>query len=468
MWWKQKLKQPVTLYCVLLFLILTQVLVAMQFYKEGDAYLAYKLETRGFIQYMRGVSNEFTTSLMTRGNTPEERKAKEWATFCQKVEDYTRKLFWERYHEAERTKGAVLKRNVDMSVLGDLALFYGYDFQTYKRPRPEQVLGREKWEKLRAYFSKENTPEWIREALLYPYDRYLNGHENEAPVLQDRISYFFRLESLEAEVDRLLAEDPQLPYHTGAPANLLTQLFGNRLFLLVYYLLCLLLTATLLAEDRQLGTIKLLTCCPYGRERYFLRAYGQSMGFLLGLLVLALLPGLALGLLRFGISGFRYPTSWFPYSYEHWTAFPIDLGKLGTYTTGLSPRWRPVAYVPRNLGEMYLPIELGKLLVLALVFLVLLTSLLVLIGFLLSTLHRNKAVTAALALLPLGLVAVSLYVPSVASASFPYNPLAGVDLMAVAPGIHYFSSLSCLVLLLVWNLVFFLLGFWRMRRMGVA
>lgn len=469
MWIRRRLREPQTLCLLLAFFLAVQAFSAAQFFKEGDAYRNYRMNSRHMILYAKAQRGNYSYFLYTDSLDPVQQDMKTWAKCGEEVSLYARDVFAGRYFQENPQGNKSLPINEDLHILMDLASLYGFDYQRYGVPRPEEMIGRQKWEKLRQYYHELGTPRDIAERLLPPYDRYLGERAGEAPVLlrQDP-GYYFYMQKILHYVNIVLSDFPAMQFHAAPPAVLVSQLLGSRPILLLYIILCFFLTSTALAEDRARGTIRLLAARPRGRERYFLSAWGSGFLLAAGGMTAALLPGLVPAFLRFGGKGLAFPAIFLPYSYRHLAAFPLRRGEMASEGYGVFTRGRAKLLDPGNFEEMLGSVEIWKLLLAAFLFLFLLVSLMLLAGFLISALSRNRNITAAAAILPAGLAILSLYDDRFAAASFPYNPFAAMDFMATAAGMQDFTALAALLALTAWNALAFALALWVMRRRNLG
>ncbi len=469
MWIKRKLRNPLVLYMLLFLFLMVQVFVSMQFFKEGDAYLNYRMNSKYMIQYAKAMRGNYSFFLMHESADPIQRDMKTWAEFSEKVSLYTRDVFASRYFQAESQSKDNLPINEDLHVLLDLTNLYGFDYLSHGLPRPEALIGQQKWSQLRAYYQNLGTPQDIISRLFHPHDQYLGDRAADAPVLQRQDpGYHFFMQKILHYVNLVLSDFPTMQFHAAPPAILLNQLLGNRMILLVFIGLCIFLTSTQLSDDRQLGTIRLMTSRPNGRLRYFLSSFKSSLSLAVGSIIASLLPGTLLALLWFGSKGLGYPALYLPYSYRNLAAFPLNRGEMVSDGFGIFTRGRTQQVNPGSFDQMLATIEIWKLLLIAFLFLFLLASLMLLFGFLISALSKNKNLTAAIAIFPLGLAVMSLYDHRLAAASFPFNPFAAMDIMSTATGMQDFTALAALLALAIWNVLAFLTALWVIKRKNLG
>lgn len=469
MWIKRKLRDPLTIYMFLVITLMVQVFASIQFFKEDDAYLNYRMNSKYMIYYSKLMAGNYSYWASRDSADPLQRDLKIWAQNGEEVALYVRDVFVKRYFQIESQARENLPINEDLHVLLDLSNLYGFDYSHSGLPRPEILIGRQKWDKLRKYYQNLGTPQNILDRLLYPYDRYLGEKASDAPILQRGVQgYHFYMQKIMAYVNIVLSDFPAMQFHAAQPPVLLNQLLANRILLLIYTVFCFFLTSTQLSEDRQLGSIRLIVSKPHGRTQYFLSSYKGGILLAAGTFVLSLLPGMLLSLFQFGFKGFNYPALYLPYSYRHLSAFPIKRGEMASAGTGIETRGRIWHIEPKNFDEMIETMEIWKLLLVVLVFLLLLTSLMLLTGFLISTFSKNKSTTAAISILPMGVALMSLYDFRFAADSFPYNPFASIDIMATVTGMQDFTVLSAFLALIAWNFILFVLSLYVINRRNLG
>lgn len=469
MWIKRKLRDPLTIYALLIAALIVQVFASIQFFKEDDAYLNYRMNSKHMIQYAKAMMGSYSYFTLHDSSDPIQQDLKTWAQNGEEVALYTRDVFAQRYFQTESQARKNLPINEDLHVLLDLSNLYGFNYSGHGVLRPEILIGQQKWEGLRKHYQNLGTPQVILERLLHPYDCYLGEKASDAPVLQREFQeYYFYMQKILHYVNIVLSDFPTMQFHSVPPPILLNQLLANRTVLLIYIVLCIFLTSTQLSVDRQLGSIKLLVAKPHGRSQYFLSSYKGGILLTCGVLALSLLPSMFLSFFRFGFKGLNYPALYLPYSYRNLLAFPFNRGKMISTGSGIFTRGREININPKGFDEMMGSIEIWKLLLVALVFLLLLMSVMLLTGFLVSTLSKNKSITAAIAVLPMGAAIMSLYDFRFAAASFPYNPFAAIDIMATATGMQDFTSLSAILALVAWNFILFILSLYVINRRNLG
>ncbi len=469
MWIKRKLREPLTVYMLLLIALMVQVFASIQFFKEDDAYLNYRMNSKYMIQYAKGMMGNYSYFTLQNSTDPIQQNLKTWAQKGEEVALYARDVFAQRYFQTESQAGEKLPINEDLHILLDLSNLYGFDYSRHGLPRPEILIGEQKWDGLREHYQKLATPQVILDRLLHPYDRYLGEKASEAPILQREVQgYYFYMQKILHYVDIVLSDFPTMQFHSAPPPVLLSQLLANRTVLLAYIVFCIFLTSSQLAEDRQLGSIRLLVSKAHGRTQYFLSSYKGGLLLTGAGLILSFLPSMLLSLFRYGFKGLNYPAQCLPYSYKKLSAFPYDRGQMISSGLGINTRGRALSINPKNFDEMIGSIEIWKLLLVALVFLFLLTSLMLLTGFLVSAFSKNKSITAAIALLPMGAAIMSLYDFRFAATSFPYNPFAAIDIMATASGMQDFTVLSAFFALVAWNLILFISSLYVINRRNLG
>lgn len=468
MWIKHRLRELPTVYLLLILFLMVQVFVAIQFFKEGDAYLNYRMNSNHLIQYAKAMRGNYAIASSQDTGDPLMEKMKIWAQNGEEVSLYTRDVFAKRYFQNESKNQDDPPINEDLHILFDLANLYGFDYQGNGVPRPEMLIGKQKWEQLRQYYQNLGTPSSIMNRLLPPYEQFLGDKAGDAPVLQKQSAYYFYIQKILNYVDIVLSDFPAMQFHAAPPVVLLIHLLGNRSILMFLIVLCVFLTSAQVAQDRQLGTIRLIASMQNGRTRYFLFSLKGAFLLVAGGLLLSFFPGLLLSVSKYGVKGFNYPIPCLPYSYQNLSPFPLDRGEMVSNNSGIYIRARLQNINPASFGEMRGTIEAWKLLLLAVLFLFLLICLMLFIGFLVSTLSKNKNITVAIGILPVGLAAASLYDAHFASASFPFNPFASMDIMATATGMQDFTVLSALIALIAWNLLAFLLGFLVIKRKSLG
>lgn len=467
MWIKRKLREPVILYMLLFFFISVQAAAAMQFYQERDVSLNRQKNDQ-YLCFYAAQQNAGYWYGLDSANTRNDAALRQWAESGLEVVEYFRTTYMDRYMDDGALRFDGKPVNEDIHILFDLSALYGFDYRAYRVERPEKIIGREKWERLRQYYHSIGTPQSITDRLLPPYDTYLGENAKSAPVLQrNDPGYYFYLQRLLNYTDILLSDFPEMQFHAATPGVLINRLLSNRYLMTAYIVLCIFLTSSLLAEDRTLGTVRLFASAPRGREKYFLSSFGNSLLLAAGGLLASLLPGFLLSAARFGIKGLTYPILCLPYAYRHVKAFPFNRGELadgyGAYT-----RVRSLLGAPDRYEHMLGNIQLWRLLGLMFLLLFLLTCLMLLIGFIVSTLDKNKNLTAAAAVLPIGLAVFSLHHPAFAAATFPFNPFSAMDVAAVATGMHDFTVLAALLSLVVWNIAALLAALTIIKRRNLG
>lgn len=459
MWIKHKLKEPFTIYMLLILFFIVQSFSLIHFFKEEDALLNYRINSKYMIQYAKAMRGTYAYFLQQGSNDPVQQKMKVWAENGEDVVLFARNIFVARYAQSSSKTETNLPINEDLHILIDLANLYGFDYHAHHLPRPEVLLGAAKWQQLRQYYLQLGTPAAIMERLLYPFDRYQGEREADAPILLNHDpGYHFYIQKILHYVNVVLSDYATLPFHPASPPVLLNSLLSNRIILLFVMTLCLTLSISQVCEDQKLGTLKLFATMPHGRRRYTLRAY--SGGLLLGVggLLTALLPGTLLAICNFGFKGFHYPIPYWPDTYRHLHRFSFERGELISNNIGLYTRGRALSIQPHNFATMMGSLPVWKAVLLGFLCLLLCMSLMLSIGLTLSALSRNKRIAAALAIVPQGLVALSLYHAPFANSTFPYQPFAAVDVMTTVTGMQDFTALSAFVSLALWNIFSFTLA----------
>lgn len=454
----KRLREPYLKYLVTLYFILVQILFLTLIMHDKQAYREYrddtlslKIAARYTVYNWRAImSGTFSNQLST--------SEKEWAQKGLEIDKYVSAEAMRRMNQRDGSLRDHMPINDDLNLLLNLWFISDANFEYYKLPRPEAFLGSKKWEALRKYYLDQGTPTHLIDMIFQTHDEndlmdcVKRTDGNRVIYINDE-TILFVLQAIKYYSDVVLSGFPQMKFYSSPPGFFFLRMLSNRYLMIFYFILVVGICGSQIYQDRSSGILKNLVSQPKGRQVYLRNSLINTMVLLSGIFFISALPGVVIGLLKFGIKGAMYPINGFPYTYTHFKNFPLPRHNVNHISKGGIFIIRSLKVEPQNLDHLNSGIPLIQVVISSLVIMFFLTSVMVLISFIAVNVSNKSSMVFLSSSITLLLPSLSFLYPRFAINTFPFNPLATADVVMVATGTHDFTFVSALLSLIIWSLI---------------
>ncbi|MDO5738278.1 MAG: hypothetical protein Q4P65_03395 [Eubacteriales bacterium] len=470
---KERLRDTYVKYLFVMFFIAAQVLFITLSSYDRQAYKEYRYDAQSIKATASYTAYNWEIIADDSSRNQSSKEERDWAEKGLRIGDFVVGEYMRRANQDAEALMQDLPINADLELLLDLWFVKQADFGKYELPRPEVYLGEDKWNNLRNYYSEIGTPEDIVEMVFQPYNYYLEKDSEPAPVLRGDFfigssTIIFVYQKVKYYSDIILSDFPTMQYFSSPPGFWMLRIMSNRYLMILYFVIVVGISISGFYDDNDLGITKNLVSRPRGRRSYLISAFKNNTVLLLALFGFSAIPGLVVGLAKFGLKGATYPLRGFPYTFTNLAPYPLPRQEMMYLTKGGYFRLRQRMVELQNLEHMDAGVPLIKVSLISLLLLVLTTCVLVLISFVVGNLSKKRSVVYSMALVSIFVSGISFISPKIARLTFPFNPLSSADIVAVAMGCQDFTLLSSILSLTIWVVVLFVISDILIRKKSIG